>query len=76
MQLTGEVMKFIRFTKGIDQRTLATLTGVAQCTVSKFERGVLNLSPLTAKRFMQALQLSEADIMHAKNHIQMLNRFK
>ncbi|MDE4086190.1 helix-turn-helix transcriptional regulator [Planococcus maritimus] len=76
MNLTGEVIKFVRFARQIDQRKLARMAGIAQCTVSKIETGAAELSQANYERIVGALELSEADILHAKNHVAASKRFQ
>ncbi|MFC4022701.1 helix-turn-helix domain-containing protein [Oceanobacillus longus] len=76
MKLTGEIIQFLRFTRGIDQRTLARQVGIVQSSVSKMESGRLAISPTNNNRFMKAFDLSEADVILLFNQVQMNKRFK
>ena len=56
----GSNIKLARDSRGLSQNDLSTLTGVTQATLSRFEKGVLDVTPEAAKRISQALNYPES----------------
>lgn len=76
MKLTSDIVRLLRTTKGIDQRSLAKETGISQALICMIETGKMRISPKNNQRLIRFFNLSEADIIHAQNVIQMSKRFK
>lgn len=76
MKLTGEIVRFLRTTAGLDQRSLAKETSIAQTTISAIETGKLPISPRNNQRLVQFFNVNEADLLHAKNIVHMTKRFE
>ncbi|MBQ7518570.1 MAG: ImmA/IrrE family metallo-endopeptidase [Bacteroidales bacterium] len=51
----GNTIRIARDSRGLSQSSLAELIGVTQATLSRFEKGVLEVSPVAVERIAQAL---------------------
>ncbi|AQX56038.1 helix-turn-helix domain-containing protein [Priestia flexa] len=76
MKLNGEIVRFLRTTKGIDQISLSKQTSISQGALSMIETGKIPISPTNNQRLIQFFKVSEADLIYANNIVQMSKRFK
>ncbi|MCQ6277314.1 helix-turn-helix transcriptional regulator [Bacillus sp. V3B] len=76
MKLNGDIVKLLRTTKGIDQRTLSKGTSISQTAICSIETGKMPISPKNEQRLIRFFGISEADLIHANNIVQMSKRFK
>lgn len=76
MKLNGNIVRLLRTTRGIDQRTLSKETSIAQTTISAIETGKIPISPKNEQRLLRFFNVSDADLIHANNIVLMTKRFK
>lgn len=76
MKLDGKTVRLLRTTKGLDQRALSKATGISQTMICSIENGKVTISPKNQQRLIRFFNLSEADILAARNIVHMLKRFE
>jgi transcriptional regulator with XRE-family HTH domain len=74
--MTGDVVKYLRQSNGLKQKDLAKKVGVSQCMISRIEGEQKEISPHLNNRLVEALGVSEAEVLSIWTHFQALKRFK
>lgn len=76
MELTGELVHFLREIKNIPQWKLAEKLGANQSTICRIEKGVLRITPAYEYKLKKALEIGDKDVLEAWNFLQLSKKFK